>query len=69
MNRVNFLPENRMLSEKQVADYFSISVTTLRRYRKHGCGPKYHKLTGATVRYHRDDVVEWMNSRVCGGQN
>lgn len=53
------LPE--MLNEHQVAEYLSMSVATLRRWRLFRQGPKFLKI-GSAVRYKREDVDAWIGS-------
>jgi predicted DNA-binding transcriptional regulator AlpA len=50
-----------MLNEKQVANYLSISVATVRRWRLFRSGPKYLKI-GSAVRYKREDLETWIDS-------
>lgn len=46
------------MTVSQAAEYLSISVPTLNRYRCQGVGPKYAKL-GSNVRYTNVDLDEW----------
>ena len=56
----------RFLTEKQVAQYFSISHRTLQNWRQRNQGPKYTKL-GRLVRYIDQDVTAWLRTRPWGG--
>ncbi len=49
------------LTERQVADLLSISVSTLQKQRFHSTGIPYIKL-GRAVRYAMSDVVAYMES-------
>ena len=49
------LKSPRMLSEKQAAEIFGISPTTLRCWRWMKKGPKYYKV-GGSVRYDPADI-------------
>ena len=55
-----------LLNEHDVAAYFRVSVQTVRKWGYEGNGPKYLKI-GASVRYRREDLDEWLNSRPVGG--
>ena len=50
-----------VMTEKQVADRWQISLKTLRRWRLDGEGPVWHKLF-RHVRYHEADVLEFEHS-------
>ena len=47
-----------VMTERQIATRWKISVKTVRRWRTTGCGPRWHKLF-KLVRYHRADVLEF----------
>lgn len=49
------------MTTEQVAEYTQYPTETLSRWRKEGRGPKYSKPIHG-IRYHRDDVDEWMRS-------
>lgn len=51
-----------LLTEKQLAERLSISSRTLQTDRQRGGGIPYLKI-GRSVRYDRDDVVAYLNSR------
>ena len=54
--RMNHYPKSsELLREHDVAKILNLEVTTLRRWRWAGCGPRFLKL-GASVRYHSDDI-------------
>jgi predicted DNA-binding transcriptional regulator AlpA len=55
-----------LLNEFDVARITGMSIATVRRWRLFGAGPKYLKL-GAAVRYKRDDISAWLESRPTGG--
>ena len=50
-----------VMTEKQVADRWQVSLKTLRRWRLDGDGPVWHKLF-RHVRYHEADVLEFEHS-------
>jgi predicted DNA-binding transcriptional regulator AlpA len=56
-----------MLNERDVARITGLSVQTIRRWRLFRGGPKYLKI-GAAVRYRREDILAWLESRPSGGE-
>jgi predicted DNA-binding transcriptional regulator AlpA len=52
-----------LLNEFAVAKSLGLSVTTLRKWRGNGAGPKYLKI-GGSVRYRAEDLQEYLDSRV-----
>lgn len=50
------------LRERQVAEFFGVSVKTVQSWRQKGTGPAYHK-TGRAVRYALNDLQEFAQSR------
>ena len=56
-----------LLNEHDVARITGLSVASVRRWRLLRQGPKYLKL-GSAVRYRRDDVLAWLESRPTGGE-
>ena len=55
-----------LLKEHDVARITSLSVATVRRWRLFRRGPKFIKI-GSAVRYKRDDVAAWIETRPSGG--
>ena len=54
------------LNEYDVARVCGLSVASVRRWRFRKKGPRYLKI-GAAVRYKRQDVSAWLESRPTGG--
>jgi len=52
-----------LFSEPQAAAYLSISLTTLRRWRRAGCGPVYFRL-GAIIRYRQIDLDTFVSGNL-----
>jgi len=50
-----------------VADFYDVSLGTVRRWRAEGRGPRYKKL-GSLVRYSLEDLHGWLASRPTGGE-
>lgn len=54
--------ERNYLSTRRAAEWLGLSPRTLDRYRVTGGGPVYH-LFGTAVRYLRDDLDAWAETR------
>jgi len=54
---------SNIMNTVEAADYTRLSKPTLERFRVHGGGPRYAKLSGA-VRYRRADLDDWIESRL-----
>lgn len=58
----NNTPQLDSLTTKQAAKLIGIQPATLEHWRWAKTGPRYLKL-GRAVRYRREDLQDWMNSR------
>ena len=56
----------RLLSERQVEQFYGLKVRTLQRWRLESRGPRYRKLHGL-VRYDVCDLDAWIASAPGGG--
>ena len=52
------------LTEQEAADYISLSVKTLRRWRFDRRGPKYAKIAGKAIRYPLLELQEWVDQQI-----
>jgi hypothetical protein len=59
--------ERRCKDEHFVAEFYNVSVGTVRRWRYLGIGPRYFKI-GNLVRYSLSDLYFWLDSRPTGGE-
>lgn len=50
--------KQKFLTEQEVAEFFSISVDSLRSWRKSGTGPAYYKV-GGSIRYRLEDLEDF----------
>jgi hypothetical protein len=50
-----------LITEGEAADILRVSLTSLRRWRRQGCGPVFRKL-GRTVRYRPNDLSDFVAS-------
>ncbi|WP_018178500.1 helix-turn-helix transcriptional regulator [Jongsikchunia kroppenstedtii] len=53
------------LSKEQCSELTSLSLSTLKRYRHQGEGPKFYRIANNKVVYRFDEVVAWIE----GGGN
>ncbi len=60
--------ENQLFSEKEAADYFGWSVSTMREIRKRG-GIRHLIFNNKTVRYTLEQLEEYKNGHVSGGSD
>lgn len=62
--------ESRPLNEKEVAEYFGVSLRTVRHWRFHGVGPAFFRVgdpeTG-NIRYRIEDLDAYARERRIGG--
>lgn len=54
---------DQLLTQQQVSEVLQIKVGTLQNWRADGEGPPFVKIGGA-VRYRRQDLDQWIESRV-----
>lgn len=64
------MPENReanqslLLTETEASKLIEFSVRTLQKWRMQGRGPKFVKVSARAIRYRREDVDAWIESRL-----
>lgn len=56
---------SQWLTAKQLAIYLSVSAETLKYWRAHARGPRYHKI-GRRVRYAKADIDSWVATCAVG---
>jgi excisionase family DNA binding protein len=70
MRRINNKPStetNRQnLDDVEVAAYLNVSVSTVRRWRRIGGGPRWVRI-GSSIRYPRPDLETYLVSLPSGG--
>jgi predicted DNA-binding transcriptional regulator AlpA len=52
--------DDELMTEEQVAKLLTVSVSTVKRLRVSGEGPRYIRISPRVVRYRRQDVLDWM---------
>ena len=55
-------------TEHWVAKVTGMSLSTVRKWRLLGRGPRYFRVYGRAIRCKREDVFAWMNSQPSGGE-
>ena len=53
-----------LLTEQQAAACLSINPRTLQKWRVIGGGPLFVRISRRCIRYRREDLEQWTNSRV-----
>jgi predicted DNA-binding transcriptional regulator AlpA len=54
---------SRLLREKEAAELAALTGNTLRKYRQLMIGPAFIRISGRCIRYRREDVLRWLESR------
>jgi predicted site-specific integrase-resolvase len=50
---------DQLLTENEAAGILRVSLSSVRRWRREGCGPTYRKV-GRTVRYRSGDLTDFI---------
>lgn len=61
-----------LITEAQAAQLLGIAPRTLQVWRLMGSGPTCVRISQRTIRYHKEEVLKWLNSKVqnsVGGSN
>lgn len=53
-----------LMKAEEVAEYLAVTPGALAQMRYEGTGPRFIKITGRAVRYRREDVDDWLESRI-----
>ena len=53
-----------LINEFDAAEHMGLKVSTMRKYRLTGDGPKFIRISPRCIRYRRDWLDEWANARV-----
>ncbi|HQQ00981.1 MAG TPA: helix-turn-helix domain-containing protein [bacterium] len=56
------------LTQKETAEELRVSPRTLEKWRRSGRGPRFIRYSQRAIRYDRDDVRQWAESRKSGGE-
>lgn len=55
------------MTEQDLADYYQLSVSTIRAWRMKGLGPPHIVIGPSTIRYRMEDVKEYESGCLAGG--
>jgi len=61
---VDMTTNHSILTREEAADYLGVTVDTLAAHATRGTGPQYAKLSGRAVRYRREDLDDWVESKL-----
>ncbi|NTT87765.1 helix-turn-helix domain-containing protein [Tabrizicola sp. SY72] len=48
------------MTPAEAAEFLSVTVESLFRWRKDATGPKYSRVNDRVIRYLRDDLIDWI---------
>jgi hypothetical protein len=51
-------------TERGAADFLSVTVRALQKWRGTGTGPKFIRISGRCVRYRRRDLIAWSEAHI-----
>ncbi|MFZ5708833.1 MAG: helix-turn-helix transcriptional regulator [Pseudomonadota bacterium] len=49
-----------VMTPAEAAEFLSVTVESLFRWRKDATGPKYSRVNDRVIRYLRDDLIDWI---------
>jgi excisionase family DNA binding protein len=55
--------DEELMTEEEVAKLLTVSLSTVKRLRVSGEGPRSIRISTRVVRYRRQDVLDWMEQR------
>lgn len=55
---------NRLINEKEAAEFLGYTVRALQNWRIRGGGPQFVKVSKRSIRYRFRDLLEWSESRL-----
>jgi predicted DNA-binding transcriptional regulator AlpA len=55
---------DRLVDERQAAEFLAYSVRALQNWRVRGGGPRFVKVSGRSIRYRRRDLIDWIEARL-----
>lgn len=56
-------PRRPLLTEKQVAEFLSVTIKVTQKWRAHRVGPKWFRVGPSMVRYCPDDLDSYLDGR------
>jgi hypothetical protein len=55
--------DNKLLTQKQAADFLNVSPRTLESWRRKRTGPRYTRYSNRCLRYSERELADWLASR------
>jgi len=55
---------DRLLNERDAADFLGYSMRALQNWRVRGGGPVFVKVSSRSIRYRRRDLIAWTESKL-----
>jgi len=55
---------DRLLNEKEAAEFLNYSVRALQNWRLRGGGPRFVKVSSRSIRYRRRDLLAWIEEHL-----
>jgi predicted DNA-binding transcriptional regulator AlpA len=55
---------DRLLNEKEAAEFLGYSIRALQNWRLRGGGPRFVKVSSRSVRYRRRDLLAWIEEHL-----
>ena len=55
--------ENYYMTPVEAAEYLNMGVATLEKWRSLGKGPPYFVFSARAVRYNRQELLDWVDSK------
>jgi excisionase family DNA binding protein len=54
-----------LMTPPEAAQLLNVSERSLENWRHRGGGPAFVRVSGRCIRYRRDDLVNWIDDRLC----
>jgi excisionase family DNA binding protein len=61
------LADERLMTQREAANYLHVSITTLQRWRKRGIGPPSTRLPNGYLRFRKADLDAWLRQHEADG--
>ena len=58
------MSENPMMTTREVAEYFEVTIDAVQKWRYRKIGPKFTRVSANCVLYRQKEVLQWGESRV-----
>lgn len=55
---------DQLIPEAQAADFLTLNIRTLQKWRTIGIGPRFVRVSSRCVRYRRRDLIAWSEANL-----